>query len=473
MTVDLVNVAPFGKASQSSLSPLSHPEGAQALVMPGDQDFAIHTDVEDGPWWRLDLPWPVPLVRITIANRSDRSYRSRARRLCVEISQDGVEWVVVHAGYRFFGDGKDSVPLRIELGRQITARHVRLSLPEREALNLRQIELLVHPGDFALVSAWHTLGLEFHRSSDIRSAPAPSYSVEGDGDDGNTGITGFRIRTGGRLGNAVIQLIHAIHLAEKRGIGVIEAPDVRIGAGNVRVERNGIALLPSGEHGPPGNYLKGDFFYKKSLSATAFADLNGAETRRIAQDYVMPFFGLGPLDPARINARSRELAVHVRSGDIFSDNPHPAYVQPPLAFYRKVIANLLDLKLVDRVCIVAEDRRNPCIGALEGYLTSIGIPVTMQTGTLAEDVDYLRHARHVVYGFGTFGYGVSVLGGQIKTLSYFSEMPLAYGALPNVESVYSYRSAPGTYIKAGEWTRSPDQLRLMLEFPEDKIVKVR
>jgi hypothetical protein len=187
----------------------------------------------------------------------------------------------------------------------------------------------------------------------------------------------------------------------------------------------------------------------------------------------MAFFGLRPVDMALSDARSRELAVHVRSGDIFSDNPHPAYVQPPLSFYRKVIANLLDQKLVDRVCIVAEDRRNPCIGAVEGYLTSIGVPVTMQSGTLADDVDYLRHARHVVYGFGTFGYGVSVLGGQIKTLSYFSEMPLAYGALPNVEAVNSYRSAPGTYIKAGEWTRSPEQLRLMLEFPEDNIVKVR
>jgi hypothetical protein len=469
MPNDLVDVAPMGAAHQSSLGPRSRPEGAQALVSGLDLDCSIATEIEDGPWWQIDLPWPIPVASIQIENCPGQAARLAMARLTVEISQDGAVWTIVHAGYHHFGDGRESGRLTVALARQLTARHVRLSLPERRALELRSLRILALPRDLALAKTWLGIGLHWHEKSPIHAGPFGRYALRQVQDD--VSLVGFRITPVGRFGNTVLQLCYAVHLAERLGVATVIAPDYCIAAEPAAIEADGITVLPSGADAPPGQYLVGDFYYRERLGRAHYADLTGDRMREIVQRHVKPFLGIAPFNRDLAASRARELAVHIRSGDIFGDKPHPLYVQPPLSFYTTVVGDLVAADKVDSVCIVAEDRRNPCIDALERNLVARRIPVRMQSGTLDEDIACLRHARHVVYGFGTFGYAVSLMAEEIETLHYFSDRPHDYADLSNVRQQRRYAAPPGSYISIGDWACRPDQLQLMLDYPAEKLLR--
>ncbi|MFM9500519.1 hypothetical protein ACKI1Q_44045, partial [Streptomyces galilaeus] len=81
-SVELIDVAASGVASQSSLSRWSRSEGAQAAVS-GDfsRDFTIHTEEEEHPWWQLDLGAWYPVERVVIRNRRDPAYWDRTKTL--------------------------------------------------------------------------------------------------------------------------------------------------------------------------------------------------------------------------------------------------------------------------------------------------------------------------------------------------------------------------------------------------------
>jgi hypothetical protein len=56
---NLTDIAPLGRAIQSSLSKWSKPNDAQKAVMNiSDVNFAFHTDKKQNPWWELTLGKP-------------------------------------------------------------------------------------------------------------------------------------------------------------------------------------------------------------------------------------------------------------------------------------------------------------------------------------------------------------------------------------------------------------------------------
>ncbi len=138
----LVNVALGRPATQSSFSPWSTELGAGGLVN-GDfeQNFGFCSDIEDAPWWRVDLISRMPLEAIIVHNRLDVC-QERARTLKIDVSDDDTTWTTVHAGLWYFGGGRIGTPLTIQLGSQVWARYVRLSLTERTYFHLSQLEVL-------------------------------------------------------------------------------------------------------------------------------------------------------------------------------------------------------------------------------------------------------------------------------------------------------------------------------------------
>ncbi|MBY6243185.1 hypothetical protein [Methylosinus sp. Sm6] len=83
---------------------------------------------------------------------------------------------------------------------------------------------------------------------------------------------------------------------------------------------------------------------------------------------------------------------------------------------------------------------------------------------------FLRGAAHLVFGFGTFGRGVCLLAGPIQTMDVFDS---SYEGFPNVRELTVLTPRPGAYIATGEWRRTPEQLRLMLDFPEEDLERRR
>lgn len=475
----LIDVAPLGKASQSSLSQWSLPSGAQALVEGHDRDFTLHTDIEDRPWWTLDLLRPMPLQRIVIANRSNRHFRAKASRLVVETSLDGQAWEMIHAGISHFGDDISDPPMQLELDGQLMARYVRLSLPERQYLHLRSVKVFVSWDVQRLADLW--------REHDFRLAD-PRYGDYRIVQVGNAGsrtdrIIGLKVRRFGRMGNNFIQTVNAIFLARRMGLSYVHAPKFGLEGTSKIVTDGTITLIPADEDPPAGLYLEGPFYFRTTFGSDVFKDFSNTDIYAEAQRFIVPAVGLPPtrhdLDPER----ARELAVHVRSGDIFSEKPHPQYVQPPLSFYTAIVDGLLKEDLIDKVCIVAEDRANPCIDALENYLNGNGIPVRMQSGSLLEDVTYLRGARHSVFGLGSFGYGICLLSGPVETLHVFdasafsgrsdyADLP-SYDGLPNVRKLTAVVTKKGGYISPTGWKNTPEQRQLMLDYPAEDLVWVK
>lgn len=107
--------------------------------------WAFHTDLEDQPWWQVDLGASQPLGRVLIYNRCDAGSAS-ARRILVLLSDDGHAWrrVYQHDGTIFYGysDGK---PLEVKLN-GVRARFVRLQLPQRAHFYLDEVEVFAPGG---------------------------------------------------------------------------------------------------------------------------------------------------------------------------------------------------------------------------------------------------------------------------------------------------------------------------------------
>lgn len=142
------NVA-FGKlATQSSLSAWSifstvEQDASSALdgVIDGRQSF--HTDIEDSPWWRVNLGTVFWVSEVRIFNRMEHlALANRASRLAIDIGLEETDLVEV---YRRLTDepfgGIDGNPLIFKPTTPILGRFVRIRLLTRNYLHFDQVEV--------------------------------------------------------------------------------------------------------------------------------------------------------------------------------------------------------------------------------------------------------------------------------------------------------------------------------------------
>jgi len=144
--------------------------------------WAFHTNLDENPWWQVDLGQPYPLDRVLVYNRCDGGAADRAAHLRLLLSGDGQAWreVYRHDGTVFYGhtDGK---PLVIPLN-GARARFVRTQLPGPQFLHLDEVEVygpadptknlaLGQPADQSSVSQWSTRKLR------RRPGEEPNYPI--------------------------------------------------------------------------------------------------------------------------------------------------------------------------------------------------------------------------------------------------------------------------------------------------------
>lgn len=105
-----------------------------------DGGFGFHTDIEDGPWWQVDLQREVVLSHVRVFNRLDQAQRCRHLRLSASL--DGVSWQVLveKRDDRVFG-GADGYPLDFDLRSAPVARFVRLTNLERNYFHLDEVQV--------------------------------------------------------------------------------------------------------------------------------------------------------------------------------------------------------------------------------------------------------------------------------------------------------------------------------------------
>lgn len=103
-----------------------------------------------------------------------------------------------------------------------------------------------------------------------------------------------------------------------------------------------------------------------------------------------------------------DIVIHIRSGDIFSSNPHPNYVPPPLSYYTKEI----DKYKYEKIHIICEDTINPVVNELRKLYKN----AVYERNTLEKDIRIILGATNIIYSVGTFIPSLMLLSNNNKYL---------------------------------------------------------
>uniref|UniRef100_UPI000577A96E discoidin domain-containing protein n=1 Tax=Campylobacter jejuni TaxID=197 RepID=UPI000577A96E len=139
---DLIDIAIGKKAFQSSLSKWSKDNDPQRAIQDNLEhiDYAFHTNLENNPWWMVDLEKEYPIELIKVFNRI-YCFHEVARKLTIEISKDKKNWLLVHKGMNAFY--KAGIEFEIVLPIPMKARYVKISLDGKGYLHLSKIQVMI------------------------------------------------------------------------------------------------------------------------------------------------------------------------------------------------------------------------------------------------------------------------------------------------------------------------------------------
>ena len=244
----------------------------------------------------------------------------------------------------------------------------------------------------------------------------------------------------GRTGNNILQIIRAIQYA------IINNHNSIIFHPHPLLTSN-IITLENIENSDKST-INDTFF---SLKKYNIIDPEPYIMKEYFQKYIKPIFKIQTENDNDVD--DKKIYIHFRGGDIFSNNPHKAYVQPPLSYYKNIIN---DYKNTILVC---EDKKNPCINELLKQEN-----VEYISNTLEKDLSILSNVSNLVIGFGTFGFLLYLMNPYLKKLYipdfFVNELPKGdWGSDNNVHII----NLPN-YIKVGEWKNTIEQRKIMLEY---------
>lgn len=143
------NIALGKLATQSSVSEWSRedtPEKDASRLVSGQFSgwYNNHTNLDDPPWWQVDLGRRVEIQEIRVYNRMDVNVEIMARtaRIAIEVSGDGQSWQTVfqRSDDSAFG-GIEGNPLICKMEAPVTARLVRIVGRGQGTLHFDQVEI--------------------------------------------------------------------------------------------------------------------------------------------------------------------------------------------------------------------------------------------------------------------------------------------------------------------------------------------
>lgn len=140
---DLVDLAEGKNAIQSSISRWSMIDDAKRAVDKNvsAEYYTFHTDIEDNPWWMVDLEEVYDIDYIRVKNRINSTFHfiKKALTMQVALSVDGVNWTLVSKELCKWDDTK--LIFEAEILQRQKARYVKLFLKERNYFHLTKVEV--------------------------------------------------------------------------------------------------------------------------------------------------------------------------------------------------------------------------------------------------------------------------------------------------------------------------------------------
>jgi hypothetical protein len=275
-------------------------------------------------------------------------------------------------------------------------------------------------------------------------------------------------RPAGRLGNHLMQLVQATHVAHELGVDTIYVPSMQwFEIASHASSACGLTYMSYADlEDISVPALFGTFLFEDLEPAASVLD--GGLRQRLVERHVSSLFTPPPLRAVR---PPNHVAVHLRSGDLFDrPDPHPNFVQPPLAFYTTALSHFAAAQPALHVTLVYEDEGNPVIAALCAFLEGAGVQYSVSSSSVAADLSTLLEHRALVLGRGSFGVAVAALSANVETL-YFPWSEARFPGLVRERGLDGYLIEEITprYIEAGGWTNSVKQRRLMVGYPAENL----
>lgn len=222
----------------------------------------------------------------------------------------------------------------------------------------------------------------------------------------------YRIQFAGRLGNLLTAMINMMFVAEKTGESFSFNEIISASDGLMLTELTGRVFIPNvgiveGEVPNQEECIMlsmADAYYQPRFIATQ------KEKLLIARKYIYQFL-------PQVQ-ETRQLVIHIRSGDIFEGTVHSNMMQPPLSYYRYILNN----GDFQDATVVAENMSNPVISQLIKEFPYLRV----QLSSVEEDTRTVLSAKHLVVGTGSFAHMLSIHSPQLECLYCFSNHNLYY-----------------------------------------------
>lgn len=234
----------------------------------------------------------------------------------------------------------------------------------------------------------------------------------------------------GRFGNNIIQLSNACGYALENNY-LFESTD------HIMIK----PFIINGSNN--GSIYKNLFFYG--------FDRYDSERHAIVQKYIKPNL----IEIPYFNISDNTLVIHIRSGDIFSNNPHNKYIQNPLNYFLSIIDNFQE------TIVLCEDDKNPVID----YLKKIK-SVRVEHNDFLTDMSILLSTKNLcLSGVGTFGPICAMLSNHIKNLFITNIVNIDNQWIfnNNINVQYAYINLD-RYIKPNSWKNTESQRLLMINY---------
>ena len=249
----------------------------------------------------------------------------------------------------------------------------------------------------------------------------------------------------GRFGNNIIQIINCLYFSTINNISNIKFPKHDF------LTNTEIIINENINNDNLNNKNVYDtFYYLDKLNLDSPSPVN---MKKLAIKYILPILNKGIYIDGEQNTKN-DLYIHIRGGDIFTSNPHPKYVQPPLYYYYKII-NDIDYNNIN---IIYEDNRNPCVN----YLMN-NKEYNFYSGKLSEDIKLLLSASSLVIGCGTFGFAMYLLNPSLKKL-FIPDYALDFLPKGDWGDIELIKFNLPNYIKLGEWVNTKSQQDIMINY---------
>jgi hypothetical protein len=263
-----------------------------------------------------------------------------------------------------------------------------------------------------------------------------------------------------RFSNSLVQLAHALHAARHLGAAVLQVPGAWYLRPGITALSPSLALANGRRHYQRQlTTLEGLYFYGHTLAPAC----PGRPSLRDLLLEVRPALTLAIDQPP---LPDDHIVLHVRSGDLYGPDPHPAYFQPPLALYLRA----LQQQPWGHAHLVFEDYGSPVVQGLIDWCARQRFPLTLHSWGLPRDLALLLRAHTLVVGRGTFMPGVVALSRHAREVHSYGPFDegdaWGLGYLRNL----IYRDRDGAYLRGVRpWRHTPQQRQLMLSFPQDQL----